>query len=377
MDVHSSRWTARAGWSAPLPAWDSAATLVVVFGPSALLDTPAHPGLRDLLTAYPRAVVTGCSTAGEVLDDALADDSLTVAVLRFAVTRVVAETAEAAGADSHDTGLLLSKRLADAAPDLAAVLVWSDGLGVNGSLLAEGLAAGAPPGTAVVGGLAGDGARFDRTWVLTGGRPRSGAVVAVGLFGDRLQVGHGSRGGWSILGPERVVTRSAGNVLHELDGRPALDLYRTYLGDRAAGLPATALLFPLGVLGPDGLVVRTVLGVDADARTLTFAGDVPQGALVQLMHSSTDRLVDAAEEAAASAALPGGPGSVGLVVSCVGRRLYLGQRTDEELEVVREALGGTTPVVGMYSYGELTTAPGQGCRLENQTMTVTVLRELV
>ena len=381
MDVFSGRWASPTGWSAPLPAWDGPATLVLVLGPSGLRHEPGHPALADLRAAYPTSPLAGCSTSGEVSGSELHDDTLSVAVLRFAATRVHVETAPVTADDSRDVGLLLGKRLADHDPDLAAVLVLSEGLQVNGSALADGLSAGLPVGTVVVGGLAGDGDRFASTWVLVDGVPVGGHVVAVGLAGDAVEVGHGARGGWSVLGPERVVTRSRGTVVHELDHRPALELYRTYLGDRASGLPATALLFPLGVRPPgaDHESVRTVLAVDADEQSITFAGEVPEGSRAQLMRSSTDRLVGAAEEAAEIARFGAGDGDAfALVVSCVGRRLVLGQRCEEELEAVAEALGdgGPPPVtVGFYSYGELTTAARGGATMQNQTMTVSVIRE--
>lgn len=380
MDVFSGRWAYPTGWSDAFPAWDGPATLVLVFGPSGLRDEPGHPGLADLRAAYPTASIAGCSTSGEVSGSELHDDTLTVAVLRFAATRVLVETSPVSADDSRDVGLLLGKHLTDRAPDLAAVLVFSEGLRVNGSALADGLSAGVPLGTTVVGGLAGDGDRFAATWVLVDGVPVGGHVIAVGLAGDAVEVGHGARGGWSVLGPERIVTRSRGTVVHELDDRPALELYRTYLGDRASGLPATALLFPLGVRPPGGdrESVRTVLGVDPAEQSLTFAGEVPVGSRAQLMRSSTDRLVGAAEEAAEAARLAVAPGdSFALVVSCVGRRLVLGQRCEEELEAVAEALGDGGPApatVGFYSYGELTSGDA-GATMQNQTMTVSVIRE--
>jgi hypothetical protein len=129
-------------------------------------------------------------------------------------------------------------------------------LGVNGSRLAEGLATGTGGSAVITGGLAGDGSRFERTWVLVDGHPQVSHVTAIGLYGTALEVGYGSDGGWTVLGPERVITRSEGNVLLELDGHPALELYKSYLGERAVGLPATALLFPLAVRASGGATAR-------------------------------------------------------------------------------------------------------------------------
>jgi hypothetical protein len=172
-----------------------------------------------------------------------------------------------------------------------------------------------------------------------------------------------------------------GNVLYELDGKPALDLYKTYLGERAQGLPGTALLFPLSVRrdepGADTLV-RTILAIDEAKQSLTFAGDIPEGGVARLMRANTDKLVDSAGLAARTAAAgAAGVGDALIVsVSCVGRRLVLGERTDEEVETVQDSAPARSAHVGFYSYGEISPAlPGRASDLHNQTMTVTVFSE--
>ncbi len=212
-------------------------------------------------------------------------------------------TAVAGPADSRAAGERLGSQLTG--DGLRAVFVLSDGLNVNGTPLVEGLAGALPPGVALTGGLAGDGSRFASTWVLDGARPVPRHISAVGLYGERLQVNHGCDGGWSDFGPERRITRSDGNILYELDGKPALDLYKTYLGERAAGLPGTALLFPLAIKrrGAAGdALVRTILGIDEAMNSLTFAGDMPEGAVARLMRTSNDHLIDSAHSAVRQAA---------------------------------------------------------------------------
>jgi hypothetical protein len=304
------------------------------------------------------------------------DESLAVAVLRFARTRVrTAETAVGEGVSSREAGESLGRAVRG--EGLRAVFVLSDGLSVNGTELLGGLDAVLPHGVVVTGGLAGDGTAFRRSWVLREGAPRSGIIVAVGLYGDAVRVGHGSRGGWDAFGPERLVTRAEGNVLYELDGAPALALYKRYLGERAAALPSTALLFPVAIRGDaegDERVVRTILSVDEAAQSMTFAGDIPSGALVQLMRANIDRLIDGAAQASVAARSPS-PEALTIAVSCVGRRLVLGERVEEELEAAQEAAPDGA-MVGFYSYGEISPlGPGERARLHNQTMTVTRLWE--
>jgi hypothetical protein len=376
LDQFTARWNPDSGWSSPLPSWDGPGTLVLVFGSSNLLDddTPLHA----VADAFPHSAMIGCSTSGEILGEGVDDDSLTVAVARFEHTSVRLEVEPVNQTSSAEVGRTIGRRLLEHEQDLAAVFVLSDGLDVNGSALAEGLTAGTGGSAIITGGLAGDGSRFERTWVLVDGRPQVSHVTAIGLYGTDLEVGHGSNGGWTVLGPQRLITRSEGNVLLELDGQPALELYKSYLGERAAGLPATALLFPLAVRASgasDREVVRTILGVDESRQSMTFAGDVPQGSTAQLMRGTTERLVDAAQSAAVSARLPGDAPSLAIAVSCVGRRLYLGQRVEDELEATTSGLGPGCGLVGFYSYGELSPMSAGTCDLHNQTMTITVFRE--
>ncbi|HEY4331377.1 MAG TPA: FIST N-terminal domain-containing protein [Ilumatobacteraceae bacterium] len=370
MDAHTHIWNAQLGWSPPLPRADERETLVMVFADPAMIDEPANP-LADVAAAFRGKAVLGCSTAGQLHDDILSDRSVVVLVATFERTllRVASVAVEPAGG-ARRCGRQLGAQLAE--PGLRGVLVLSDGLDVNGTSLAAGISEELP-GVPISGGLAGDGDRFGSTWVLVDGTPRSGWVTAVGFVGDHVELGFGSAGGWDIFGPERVVTRSFGNVLYELDNKPALSLYRDYLGDRAEGLPATALLFPLSVRDLDGrTTVRTILAVDEATQSLRFAGDVPQGSVAQLMRASNDRLVDGAHRAAQMAST--GRERLAIAVSCVGRRLVLGQRTEEEIEAVIEALNHGTSVAGFYSYGELSPTDGT-CDLHNQTMTVTTIAE--
>jgi hypothetical protein len=238
-----------------------------------------------------------------------------------------------------------------------------------------------PGHVALTGGLAADGDRFKRTVVCLDGPRPTEQVVAIGMYGSRLGVGYGSVGGWDPFGPERWVTKSEGNVLYELDGEPALDLYIKYLGEHAPRLPASGLLFPLAVRAAEGksaAVVRTILGVDEAARTLTFAGDIPQGCRGRLMRASAERLVDGAFEAARTSmlSLQQTPAQLALLISCVGRKLVLKQRTEEEVEAVQEVVSASATLTGFYSYGEIAPfAPGAVSELHNQTMTITTLGE--
>lgn len=378
MEIHMLRYDKKNRWGGiSRPPVDSPQTLIMLFGSSSFIDDSAP--IDELIAEYPQSAVIGCSTAGEIFGTQIFDESLSVAILRFAHTELRTSYALAeTGENSFAAGQQIAQQLND--PALKGILVLSDGLSVNGSELVRGLNSQVPPSVVVTGGLAGDGDRFRRTWVVQDGKPKPGYVTAVGFYGDHIRMGHGSKGGWDRFGPERRVTKSNGNVLFELDGRPALQLYKEYLGDRAAGLPATGLLFPLALRADHGDVkslVRTILAVNEREQSLTFAGDIPEGALAQLMKANFDRLVQGASEAATTTKLSGDECSstLAVAISCVGRRLVLGERTEEETEATLDVLPPGTKQVGFYSYGEISPYATGTCDLHNQTMTLTTFSE--
>jgi hypothetical protein len=383
MEVEQLRWSSGGGW-APAPGAGTRglesrrlrdAALVLAFGSRDRLEA----AYAELRAAYPEARIMGCSTAGEILGTSVTDDTVVATAVAFSSTTVRAARARVDGpSDSRAAGRALALELLGL--DLTHVFVLSDGLQVNGSELAKGLLDKLPAGVAVTGGLAADGDEFKRTLAFLDAPPEAGLAAAVGFYGSRLRVGYGSVGGWDPFGVEWEVTRSRGNVLFELDGQSALELYKTFLGESAASLPASGLLFPLSVRvsGVARPVVRTLLAVDEEEGSLTFAGDVPEGAYARFMKANFDRLVEGAGHAARDSALVlGRPApDLAVLISCVGRKLVLRQRVEEEVEAVAGVLGPGAALAGYYSYGELAPffalAP---CELHNQTMTVTTFAE--
>jgi hypothetical protein len=372
------KWSQSDGWKPDLPTGEVGQKVVMfVFGARPLLQAGELVGeLRD---HFKEATILGCSTSGEIFGDTVIDDSVIATAVEFEHTRLRTASAVIAGAkSSFEVGEELARHLND--PSLRHVFVLSDGLNVNGSDLARGLASGVAEGVSITGGLSGDSTDFAETWVISPDAAGPQRVAALGLYGDDLRVGYASMGGWNPFGPLRTITRAEGNVLYELDRHSALDLYKTYLGDHADQLPASGLLFPIVVTeaqGGEG-VVRTVLSVNEQDKSMTFAGDIPQGGTAQLMKTNVDDLVDGAT-AAAEASLTGLGGKrpeLALLVSCVGRKLVMKQRVEEEVEAIRDIFGADTKIAGFYSYGELCPfREGGDCRLHNQTMTITAFAE--
>jgi len=379
MKIEQNRWTEAKGWEPEPPGrLGESAQLVLLFGSTPILTE--QKCFDEIKKAYPKAHLLGCSTAGEICGTQVSDDSLVSTAVHFKYTQI--KSAQIKMSDVENS-FQAGKRLAQSLEKdgLVHVLVISDGQKVNGSELVRGLLKHLPPEVAVTGGLAGDGARFQKTLLFVDSMPEEGRVVMLGFYGTRLKVGYGSLGGWDPFGPERFITRSEGNVLYELDGQPALELYKKYLGEHAAGLPATGLLFPLSLRtkeGKTGGVVRTILSINEEEQSMTFAGDVPEGTYARLMKANFERLIDGASGAAKTSyeAIGSSSPDLAILISCVGRKLVLKQRTEEEVEGVRAVLGDRTVLTGFYSYGEIAPfMPSAKCELHNQTMTITTFSE--
>jgi hypothetical protein len=363
-------------WSRPFPDLDAERTMVLAFAAASFRARPAL--MIELAAAYPRSAMIGCSAAGEIDQTQIRDGSVTVAVVQFERTRVrQAEAPIETPGDGYAAGVRLAAELVS--PELRAVMVLAPGSDGNGQAMVTGLRARLPARVVVTGGLAGGRDRSDPTWVVASGRIDPAHAVAVGLYGEHVRVRHGSGGGWNPLGPEHVVTRAKGNVVFELDNRPALARYKELLGDRAAGLPASARRFPLVVRATeddDHSVARTVIGIDDAAQALTLAAEVSAGALVRLAQVAPELLIQGAHAAgsAANARLEGPVLCV--AISGVGRRRVLGERCEQEIAATLDALPVGTAQVGFYGHGEIARHAVSGrCELHNETMVLTVLGE--
>ncbi|MDM8569100.1 FIST N-terminal domain-containing protein, partial [Thiotrichales bacterium HSG1] len=296
MKVEQQHWTKDDGWELTVDKnVGKTANLVLVFGTREVI-LSQYDAIKDF---YPDAIITFATTAGEIIDTFVYDDTITATAIVFEHTKLASATLNISDVqDSFSAGKKLAEKLPQ--EELTHVFVMSDGHLINGSDLVKGLSAILPKNISITGGLAGDGAKFEKTLVSLNTTPEEGNIAVVGFYGDRLKIGYGSMGGWDQFGPERIITRSEGSVLYELDNQSALKLYKEYLGEQAAGLPSTGLLFPLSIWleEDDDPIVRTILSVDEENQSMTFAGDVPTGLHARLMKANFDRLVAGASTAA-------------------------------------------------------------------------------
>ncbi|AXO80429.1 histidine kinase [Olleya aquimaris] len=353
------------------------APLVLVFGNRYLLeDTTIY---QDIKAKFPDGHIVFGSACAEISSNTVNEESITVTAIEFEKSTFQIKTSNVLNTnlDSFKTGNDLIKQLPQ--DNLKYVLVVSEGSFINGSQLTKGMSASTEDNLLITGGLCGDDARFEKTLASYNENPKEGELVAIGFYGDTLEISFSIHGGWTPFGPERTVTKSKDNILYELDGQPALNLYKTYLGEKAKDLPGAALLYPLNVTseGENQSIVRSILNIDEAENAVVLAGDIKENSKVQLMMTNVDNIANASEQAAKQALehRQNKP-ELALLVSCIGRKLVLDQRVEEEIEEVIEVIGKDTVISGFYSYGEIAPFHGEvACQLHNQTMTITLISE--
>jgi hypothetical protein len=348
--------------------------LVTIFGQTQEFINQKH--YKYLKNRYPNADIVGCSSSGNIKMNEVCDSPIVATAISFLSTKIILKSIEFSSLDNIE----------DVANDLAQqfkkdklkhIFILSDGLNLKGTELVKGFTK--TLNIPVTGGLAGDDYRFEQTYIIANDIPKQNTIVAVGFYGDNIQIGSGCFSGWKEFGPLRVITKSKENIIYELDNKPALELYKKYLGEYSKDLPGSALRFPLSVKNDElkHHVVRALLGINEDEKSIILAGDIAQGSTARLMKPNIDLLIEGAGVAANDAKIDNNNLALGLVVSCVGRKIVLGQLIDEELDAIKNELGENVVLTGFYSYGEI--APFKNdinnCQLLNHTMTITTIYE--
>ena len=260
-------------------------------------------GLQSFLKGVAKAVETpyliGCTTDGEIAADGFHQESAVLAGLVAPQMDFHLCWEENLGADSEDTGRRLARQLPGG---LRYVQLFSDGLTGNGCALLRGMQNELGPTLPISGGTAADGERFQRTYQFADSRLLTNAAVALGFSGD-FHLGLGVNSGWSPVGIGKKVTRASGHILYELDGEPALEVYRRFLGKHAEQLPAVGVEYPLALMDGASLcahqdleypyLLRATMAVNPEEGSIQFAGEIPQGALVYLTCGDSQSLLEA------------------------------------------------------------------------------------
>ncbi len=353
--------------------------LVLVFGNRLMLEDKNV--FNEIRRVFKDGHLVFGSTAGDITSESVDDESITVTAIEFERSYFEIKIANVLNSENKIKSLKTGKDLIEQLPKegLKYVFVVSDGSFINGSQLAMGMNSATINNLLITGALCGDAARFKKTLTSYNEQPKEGEIVAIGLYGDSLEVSFATNGGWTPFGPERVVTKSKDNILYELDNKPALDLYKNYLGDKSKELPGAALLYPLKVKSSDKnkSIVRTILYINEEQNSVILSGDILEGSLVQLMMTNVDNILSAAGIGAEQALdLRVNKPELAILVSCIGRKLVLDQRVEEEVEEVIEVVGKDATICGFYSYGEIAPFDGEmNCQLHNQTMAITLMSE--
>lgn len=354
---------------------DSTNTLIIMFGSINILNV--KDGIDDILESFPNSTLVGTSSSGEIYDKEIYHDSLSVSVVKFSMSRFSVVLREISEENSYEVGKKIVDELRG--DDLKCIFVLSSVVNVNGSELTKGLSFNAPQGCVITGGLAGDGVEFNKTWILLDSKIMRKQIVAVGLYGETLRIESGCRCGWSRFGLDRRVTSSEKNILYSIDNKPALELYKRYLGPYADELPASGLYFPLMLLeeGSQTPTLRAIKAIDEEKNSITLAASIPEGSIVTFAKANLDELIGGAQEAAESLmfSYDGSQKALCVAINCVARKIVLKQEAEDEIEIVKDILGDNVSLVGFYSYGEISNISEGGCDFHNQSMTLMLLYE--
>lgn len=370
-------YTNEKGWVYLTDKQNLNSPLVIVFGDRILLEDADV--LQSLKQEFPYQDIIYGSTAGEIAGSHVLDESLSVTAIEFEKTKFIVKYANVLDFDKDEEklGRALYKQMPH--ENLKHLFVVSTGNFINCSMLINGIEESMAKSIALTGGVCGDGNRFEKTVASYNEAPKEGEVVLVGFYGESLEVSYASFGGFQPFGPERTITKASNNVVYEIDGQSAIDLYNKYLAEKAENIMVSRLAYPLNVIQPgkDYAIVRTILDIETTDGSIVLAGNCAQDSRAQLMMGSVHGIVQGAEQAA-KYAMQGRKNNpqLAILVSCMGRKAIMGQRVEEEIELIQEIIGAHVPVTGFYSYAEMAPVHDRyECEVHNQTMTLTLFSE--
>jgi hypothetical protein len=245
-----------------------------------------------------------------------------------------------------------------------SLLIFPDGMGGDGVKVIEGLHSVLGTGFEIVGGYLGDDENFETTFQYFNGKVYKNAIPGLLICGKKgFRTGIGVRSGFESIGNRFYCTDAEDNVVKKFDNEPALDLYKELLGEeRSKRLPGVCLEYPFGLIdekasiaGKEYFQLRCGLVVDHEEGTIALAASIPEGSAITLTAASRGDIINGAKLAAEQAkeSLKDARPQAILMFSCVGRKLVLGRRTQEEVAVVKKILGEDVPLIGFYTYGEI------------------------
>jgi signal transduction histidine kinase/ActR/RegA family two-component response regulator len=319
--------------------------------------------LNEILSVIPHAKIIGATTDGEILENMVTTDKTVVSISTFEDVTLSLGMVDNNN-DSFACGRELATMLVE--DNTKVMFLFSDGLNTNGEIFLNGVKS-VSGDIILAGGMAGDAALFETTYIFSNDGVISSGAVGVSVNSDKLHVRNSYSFNWQEIGKPLTVTKVVDNRVYEIDGMSAVDVYAKYLGeDVASSLPAVGIEFPL-IITRDGVkIARAVLGKESD-DSLIFAGNLNEGDTVQFGYGNSSMILQSSEEIKdklSSFAVE----SI-FIYSCMARRRFLEDDIRRELT----PLATIAPTVGFFTYGEFFKA--QECELLNQTMTIIAMSE--
>jgi hypothetical protein len=309
-------------------------------------------GLDD---AWPGIALIGCTTVGECSSRlGFRDDSAALILLGSDTVEITAGL----GRDlSKDIDAACAQAIAAASAKttkpLRLCITLPESLTISAQQVVESLRQTLGAEVPLLGGTAGDAFKLTGTHQFCGREVCSDSVPVL-LFSGPLVYSVAVASGWKPMGEPGLVTRSEGSLVHEIDGRPAIDFYRQHLGAQAIPGPEN----PLAVLDELGAVacLRANAGQVRESGAINYLGDVREGAMVQITVADRAAILEGCRKSISKAFADyphGKTPAVALLFSCAARKVMLGTRTGEEIGIVESVIGSEIPVCGFYGYGEI------------------------
>lgn len=322
--------------------------------------------LAGIISVAGDVPMVGGSTAGEISGSGISNESVVI----MALGSDTLDFATGIGLDMSQDETACGVALVDdfrhriSIKEASSLLIFPDGMGGDGLKVIDGLQSVMGTGFEIVGGYLGDGEDFRTTFQYFNGKVYNNAMPGLLICGKAgFRTGIGVRSGFESIGNRFYCTAAEGNIVKEFDNERALDLYKEFLGDeRFQRLPGICLEYPFGLIddkvsiaGKEYFQLRCCLAVDHEKGSITLAASIPEGRAITLTTASRGDIINGAKLAAEQAkeSLKDAKPEAILMFSCVGRKLILGRRTQEEVAVVKEVLGKDVPLIGFYTYGEI------------------------
>jgi len=336
--------------------------------------------LKQIQQVFPHLELIGCTTDGEMSSKlGFQQDSLTLMLFCSDSVQIKAGV----GYETQNDPIAAAQQAVQQAvqhsnePKLCIALPSSytaSGSTTSGEVMMAGLTLALGEQVPVLGGTAGDQYRFKttyqffRTEVLTDALP-------ILIFSGDIQFSYGTACGWTPMGCKGVVTKAQGTVLYEIDGKPAVEFYQRYLGDRPPSAENPLAVYEVGSDGSENYYMRVPNASDAEIGSIYFLCDIPEQSTVQLTDISRDILVAATKTSfqTALSRYPGTTPAAALLFSCCCRRWLLGTRAKEEYQAIKDALVTPIPTCGFYTYGEFSPLEPQGKTYYHQETFVSLL----